>query len=76
MARGIHYFHIPRTEKDSLKVVVPKLQELLGTKVNFVDDCVGEAALNASNAGNGQINLLENLRFHIEEEGKGLDAQG
>ncbi|CAK90128.1 unnamed protein product (macronuclear) [Paramecium tetraurelia] len=65
-----------RVEKDSLKIVVPKLEELLGTKINFVNDCVGSEAVEASNAGNGQINLLENLRFHIQEEGKGLDANG
>lgn len=59
-----------------MKPVLPKLEELLGTKVNFVNDCVGSEAEAASNSGNGQINLLENLRFHIEEEGKGLDEQG
>ncbi|CAD8097588.1 unnamed protein product [Paramecium primaurelia] len=65
-----------RVDKDSLKIVVPKLEELLGTKVNFVNDCVGSEAAEATNAGNGQINLLENLRFHIQEEGKGVDANG
>lgn len=44
---------LSRVEKDSLKIVVPKLEELLGTKVNFVNDCVGGAAAEAANAGNG-----------------------
>ena len=65
-----------RVEKHSLKIVVPKLEELLGTKINFVNDCVGASAAEAANTGNGQINLLENLRFHVQEEGKGLDANG
>ena len=42
-----------RVEKDSLKIVVPKLEELLGIKVNFVNDCVGSEATEAANAGNG-----------------------
>lgn len=76
MARGTLLPPYPRSEKDSLAVVVPKLEELLGTKVKFVDDCVGPKAQEAAQASNGQVTLLENLRFHIEEEGKGLDAQG
>lgn len=43
MERGINNL-ICRVEKDSLKIVVPKLEELLGTKINFVNDCVGGEA--------------------------------
>jgi phosphoglycerate kinase len=55
----------------SLAPVAAKLEELLGTKVQFLKDCVGpevEAACSALKAG--EVVLLENLRFHIEEEGK------
>ncbi|KAM3143557.1 hypothetical protein pb186bvf_004319 [Paramecium bursaria] len=65
-----------KVDKHSLKPVVPKLEELLGLKVNWVDESWGESAQAASQATNGQINLLENLRFHIEEEGKAVDEQG
>jgi phosphoglycerate kinase len=58
------------TEKYSLKHLVPHLNELLnGAKVLFVDDCIGQSAINA--AGNlqpGEVLLLENLRFYKEEE--------
>ncbi|CAN6603998.1 hypothetical protein TRVA0_002S03510 [Trichomonascus vanleenenianus] len=59
-----------RVAKYSLKPVASELEKQLGDKVEFLNDCVGpevEAAVNA--ASNGQIILLENLRFHIEEEG-------
>ncbi|HTB35349.1 MAG TPA: phosphoglycerate kinase, partial [bacterium] len=55
----------------SLKPVAEKLQELLGKPVQFVDECVGpkaEAACAALKPGG--VILLENVRFHIEEEGK------
>ncbi len=55
----------------SLKPVAQKLQDLLGKPVQFVDDCVGpkaEAACAALKPGG--VILLENVRFHIEEEGK------
>lgn len=66
-----------RNEKYSLKPVVPELEKLLGTKVTFTDDCVGsdvESTVNA--AKDGQVILLENLRFHAEEEGSSKDADG
>lgn len=59
-----------RVDKFSLAPVAAELQTLLNTKVNFLNDCVGaevEAAVNG--ASNGAIFLLENLRYHIEEEG-------
>lgn len=53
----------------SLKVVANRLQELLGKDVGFVDDCVGsEAEKAAAGLKSGEILLLENLRFHAEEE--------
>ena len=60
-----------RSEKFSLKPVADKLAELLGKPVAFLSDCVGaevEAACAALQPGG--VILLENLRFHIEEEGK------
>ncbi|KAB5515193.1 phosphoglycerate kinase [Coniochaeta sp. 2T2.1] len=64
-------------EKFSLKPVVPELEKLLGKKVTFAPDCVGpEVEQIVSKADNGEVVLLENLRFHVEEEGKGVDAEG
>ena len=60
-----------RVEKYSLKPVATELEKLLGRPVTFLSDCVGqevEAACRDLSAGS--VVLLENLRFHIEEEGK------
>jgi phosphoglycerate kinase len=63
--------------KYSLKPVVPELEKLLGKSVQFAPDCVGsEVEEIVSKADNGQVVLLENLRFHIEEEGSAKDADG
>jgi len=60
--------------KDSLAPVAKKLQELIGKPVTFLDDCVGEKVEAAcADPAPGSIILLENLRFHVEEEGKGVD---
>jgi len=57
--------------KYSLKPVAAKLQELLGKPVKFLNDCVGEAVEKECAAAKpGDVILLENLRFHLEEEGK------
>ena len=57
--------------KYSLAPVAVRLAELLGQPVTFLDDCVGPQVENACAALKaGQVALLENLRFHIEEEGK------
>ena len=62
--------------KYSLKPVSAKLSELLGKDVTFLDDCVGEKVKEAVLAGKGgQVFLLENLRFHVEEEGKGKKGE-
>lgn len=66
-----------RNEKYSLKPVVPELEKLLGKSVIFTDDCVGKEVEDTVNkANNGQVVLLENLRFHPEEEGSSKDAEG
>ena len=53
----------------SLRPVAARLAELLGRPVGFAQDCVGEAAEHAvAAAGGGAVTLLENLRFHPEEE--------
>lgn len=53
----------------SLFPVAKRLHELLGKEVEFVPDCVGDRAEKAvTNLKAGQILLLENLRFHSEEE--------
>lgn len=63
--------------KYSLKPVLPVLEEKLGKKVVFCEDCVGsETEKTVSGASGGQVILLENLRFHIEEEGSAKDADG
>ena len=66
-----------RVEKHSLKPVAGKLSELLGRPVTFLDDCVGPEVESACAALQpGQVILLENLRFHIEEEGKIKNKDG
>jgi phosphoglycerate kinase len=56
-------------EKFSLKHVIPDLSKLLGVKVQFADDCVGEEAVKKSAAlKSGEVLLLENLRFHGAED--------
>ena len=66
-----------RNEKYSLAPVAAELQKLLGKPVEFLDDCVGpkvDAAVKAS--APGSVILLENLRYHIEEEGsRKVDGQ-
>ncbi len=60
-----------RIAKFSLKPVAVELEKLLGKPVKFLDDCVGAAVESAcANLKAGEVVLLENLRFHIEEEGK------
>jgi phosphoglycerate kinase len=57
--------------KYSLKPVAEALSALLGRPVRFLADCVGpEVEKTCAALKPGEIVLLENLRFHIEEEGK------
>jgi phosphoglycerate kinase len=62
-----------RIAKFSLQPVATELEKLLGRPVKFLDDCVGAAVEAACAPGTlqpAEVVLLENLRFHIEEEGK------
>ncbi len=60
-----------RVEKLSLKPIADTLAELLGQPVQFLNDCVGaEVEAACAMLKPGGVILLENLRFHIEEEGK------
>ncbi|EJF91765.1 phosphoglycerate kinase [Bartonella tamiae] len=55
--------------EDSLSQIVKATEHVLGTKVGFVDDCVGEKVTKAVNEmRDGDILLLENTRFHAGEE--------
>lgn len=57
------------TDKYSLKHIVNYLSEVLGVDVQFANDCIGEEAIEKAKALQaGQVLLLENLRFHKEEE--------
>lgn len=62
------------TNKYSLQHIVSAIENLLGTKVKFEADCISESSFKASsNLKNGEVLLLENLRFYKEEE-KGDEA--
>jgi phosphoglycerate kinase len=69
--------------KYSLRPVARRLERLLGEPVAFADDCVGDEAERRSRGlTDGRVLLLENLRFHPEEEkndeafARGLAALG
>ena len=63
--------------KYSLKPVAQELEKLLSQPVTFLEDCVGEAVEKACiHSTKGQVILLENLRYHIEEEGAVKDEAG
>ena len=56
-------------DKYSLKHIINTIEHSLGLPVQFASDCVGEeASSEAKNLQPGQVLLLENLRFHKEEE--------
>src|SRR4030095_10451592 len=58
-----------RVDKYSIRPVAAHLSKLLSKPVAFADDCVGEEArAKANSLQNGEVLLLENLRFHQEEE--------
>jgi phosphoglycerate kinase len=58
-----------RVEKDSLRPLAQHLSGLLGEEVAFAEDCVGaEAEQKVAAMQDGDVLLLENLRFHKEEE--------
>ena len=64
----------------SLQVVANALPRILGIpaeRVRFLPDCVGpEVERACAKPAPGSVILLENLRFHVEEEGKGKDKDG
>lgn len=62
------------TEKYSLKHVINHLSKLLNVPVSFASDCIGEVATSAAKAlKSGEVLLLENLRFHKQEEKGDVD---
>lgn len=71
-----------KVAKYSLKPVAAELEKLLGRSVKFLEDCVGEEVEKACSASTlakesvPPVILLENLRFHIEEEGSVKDEEG
>jgi phosphoglycerate kinase len=72
-ARVLVASHLGRPKKreaaSSLEPAGARLAELLGQEVRFIDDCVGDGVKKLSGElKNGQVLLLENLRFHPEEE--------
>lgn len=74
-ARIILASHLGRPDgqvkpKMSLKPVAQELEKLLNQSVTFLPDCVGSEIESACASASSRIVLLENLRFHIEEEGE------
>jgi phosphoglycerate kinase len=73
-ARTVLMSHLGRPKggpdpKYSLEPVARRLAQLMERDIHFVDECVGGLALEAGESlQDGQILLLENLRFHSEEE--------
>ncbi|KAJ9589446.1 hypothetical protein L9F63_017349, partial [Diploptera punctata] len=62
--------------KYTLKPVAEELKKLLDRDVTFLEDCVGPAVEHeCADPPEGSVILLENLRFYIEEEGKGVDER-
>lgn len=71
---NMYYLHKIFHMIDMLKMLL-KLR--CSREVNFIDDCVGpEVEKACANPETGSVILLENLRFHVEEEGKGVDNAG
>lgn len=63
--------------KYTLAPVVDELKKLLKKEIIFLPDCVGpETEKACENPVPSSVILLENLRFHVEEEGKGVDGSG
>ena len=81
-ARVILMSHLGRPkgkpdQKYSLKKVADRLGELLGERVAFAPDCVGPQAQKAVGAlADGAVLMLENTRFHAEEEENNAEFSG
>lgn len=66
-----------RNRKYSLKVVVPTLKKLLGKKITFVSDCIGEKRDKViAKAKPGEVILLENVRYYPGEEAGDAEFAG
>lgn len=62
------------SDEFSLKNIVPEIEEVLQTDVEFCPDCMGDDATNMTgNLKAGKVLLLENLRFYSEEEQGSVD---
>ena len=60
----------------TLKPIADRLGELMGKPVTFLKDCVGaETEAACADPAPGSIIVLENLRWHVEEEGKGINHE-
>lgn len=60
-----------KQDKYSLRPIAQRLSQLLQQDVTLINDCIGQEAENAANnLTNGQVILLENVRFHKEETSK------
>jgi len=65
-----------RKPEDSMAPVAVELEKQLGRKVTFLNDCVGpEVEAACAKLAPGTVVLLENLRYHKEEEGKGATKE-
>merc|ERR1719163_2434160 len=63
--------------KFSMKPVAPCLEKIAGKPVTFLEGCSGpEVEAACADPAAGSLILLENLRFHVEEEGKGVSPEG
>jgi len=61
----------------SMSPVAKVLEGIVGKPVIFLKDCAGaETEAACADPAAGSVILLENLRYHVEEEGKGIDASG
>lgn len=66
-----------KNPKFTMAPVAEELKKLLGKDVTFPNDCVGaEVEEKCKSPADASVILLENLRFYVEEEGKGVDATG
>jgi phosphoglycerate kinase len=64
-------------DKYSLAPVAKELESLISKPVTFLKNCVGdETEQYVAKAKDGEVILLENLRFHAEEEGSSKDSEG
>ncbi|MBZ3884121.1 Phosphoglycerate kinase 1 [Sciurus carolinensis] len=68
---------VPKHDKYSLEPAAVGLKSALGRDLLFSKDCVGpEVEKACAKPAAGSVIRLQNLRFHVEEEGKGKDASG